>query len=240
MSRYVVQAGWANVPHISQQDIDDMSKSLSPHQLDARRYGKPSLGAGAIYPIPEDDFLCEPFQIPGWYHRIYGLDVGWKKTAAIWLAVDRDTDIAYAYSEHYRGQAEAPIHAKGIRLRGEWIPGVIDTAARGRSQVDGKTLWKLYLEERLILNKANKAVEAGLMEVLDRLSTGRLKIFNTLQNTLGEIRLYRRDEKGRIVKENDHLMDALRYAVMRLELASTKPMQRAAASNQPGDLTAGY
>jgi len=146
----------------------------------------------------------------------------------------------YAYSEHYRGQAEAPIHAKAIRLRGGWIPGVIDTAARGRSQTDGKSLWRLYEDEGLILNKANKAVEAGLLEVLDRLSTGRLKIFNTLQHTLGEARLYRRDEKGRIVKENDHLMDALRYAVMKLSVATTKPMQQATNSYAPGDPTAGY
>jgi hypothetical protein len=146
----------------------------------------------------------------------------------------------YAYSEHYRGQAEAPIHAKAIRMRGDWIPGVIDTAARGRSQIDGKTLWKLYEDEGLRLSKANKAVEAGLMEVLDRLSTGRLKIFSTLQHTLGEIRLYRRDEKGRIVKENDHLMDALRYAVMRLGLATTRPAPQVSTSHLPGDPTAGY
>lgn len=217
-----------------------MSKSISPHQLDARMNGNPSLGAGAIYPVPEEDFLCEPFQIPGWFPRIYGLDVGWKKTAAIWLAHDRDTDIVYAYSEHYRGQAEAPIHAKAIRLRGDWIPGAIDHAARGRSQVDGKTLWRLYEDEGLRLIKANKAVEAGLMEVLDRLSTGRLRIFNTLQHTLGEIRLYRRDEKGRIVKENDHLLDALRYAVMKLDQAITKPIQQVSNSYAPGDPTAGY
>jgi len=238
MSRYVVQAGWANVPHISQRDIDDMSKSLSPHQLDARRYGKPSLGAGAIYPIPEEDFLCEPFQVPAWYHRLYGLDVGWKKTAAIWLAHDRDTDIVYAYSEHYRGQAEPTVHAKGIRLRGDWIPGVIDYA--GTNQSDGKRVMRLYEDEDLILHKANKAVEAGLLAVQDRLSTGRLKIFSTLQHTLGEIRLYRRDEKGRIVKENDHLMDALRYAVMKIELAMTRPVKRTMGANQPGDTTAGY
>lgn len=240
MSRYVVQAGWQHVPHISQQDIDDMSKSISAHQLDARMNGNPSLGAGAIYPIPEEEFLCDPFQVPGWFPRLYGLDVGWKKTAGIWLAHDRDTDIVYAYSEHYRGQAEPPIHAKAIRLRGDWIPGAIDTAARGRSQADGKQLWKLYEDEGLHLHKANKAVEAGLLEVQDRLSTGRLKIFRTLQNTLGEIRLYRRDEKGRIVKENDHLMDALRYAVMKLPIAITRPVQQATSSYAPADPTAGY
>lgn len=171
---------------------------------------------------------------------MYGLDVGWKKTAAIWLAHDRDTDIVYAYSEHYRGMAEAPIHAKAIRLRGDWIPGVIDTAARGRSQIDGKTLWKLYEDEGLHLHKANKAVESGLLETLDRLSTGRLKIFRTLQKTLGEIRLYRRNENGKIVKENDHLMDALRYGVLKLPIATTRPAQYATSSYAPGDATAGY
>lgn len=238
MSRYVVQAGWRHVPHISEQDIEDMSKSISPHQLDARMNGNPSLGAGAIYPVPEEDFLCDPFQVPAWYPRLYGLDVGWKKTAAIWLAHDRDTDIVYAYSEHYRGQAEPPVHAKAIRLRGDWIPGVIDYA--GTNQSDGKRVMKLYEDEGLHLHKANKAVEAGLLEVLDRLSTGRLKIFNTLQHTLGEIRLYRRDEKGRIVKESDHLMDALRYAVMKITLAATRPVQQAQNSYAPGDPTAGY
>ena len=215
-----------------------MSKSISPHQLDARMNGNPSLGAGAIYPVPEEDFLCDPFQIPAWYPRLYGLDVGWKKTAAIWLAHDRDTDIVYAYSEHYRGQAEPPVHAKAIRLRGDWIPGVIDYA--GTNQSDGKRVMRLYEDEGLNLHKANKAVEAGLLEVLDRLSTGRLKIFNTLQHTLGEIRLYRRDEKGRIVKENDHLMDALRYAVMKITLAATRPVQQARNSHAPGDPTVGY
>jgi len=206
MSRYVVQAGWRDAPHLSQQDIDDMSRSISPHQLKARMDGTPTLGAGAIYPVPEEDIVVEPFQIPEWWPRLYGLDVGWNKTAAIWGALDRDTDTLYLNSEHYRGQAEAAVHAKAIRMRGEWMPGVIDSAARGRSQVDGKSLFSLYEDEGLHLHNANKAVEAGLMAVLERLSTGRLKVFSTLQHWLGEYRLYRRDEKGRVVKENDHCL----------------------------------
>ncbi|MCG7598399.1 hypothetical protein MHM84_01205 [Halomonas sp. McH1-25] len=240
MSRYVVQAGWQDAPHLSQQDIDDMSQGISPHQLDARMKGIPTLGAGAIYPVPEDDIVCDPFQIPTWWARVYGLDVGWKKTAGIWGAIDRDTDMLYLYSEHYRGQAEAAVHAKAIKMRGAWIPGVIDTAARGRSQVDGRSLFNLYEDEGLLLNNANKAVEAGLMEVLERLSSGRLKVFSTLQHWLGEFRLYRRDEKGRIVKENDHLMDATRYLVMGLHHATTRPLGQTHQITTPGDPTAGY
>jgi hypothetical protein len=235
-----VQAGWSHVPHLKQTDIDDMAKSISPHLVDARMNGNPSLGAGAIYPVPEEDFVIDPFQIPPWFPRMYGMDVGWNKTAAIWIAHDRDTDIIYAYSEHYRGEAEPPIHSKGIQLRGKWIPGVIDTAARGRSQIDGKDLWKLYIAEGLILHKANKSIESGLLETLDRLSTGRLKIFRTLQHTLSEIRLYRRDEKGRVVKKNDHLMDAMRYGVMKVSVAVTRPAENSISSYLPGDPIAGY
>jgi hypothetical protein len=46
------------------------------------------------------------------------------------------------------------------------------------------------------------------------LSEGRIKVFKTLTNFLNEIRVYRRDEKGKVVKSNDHLMDAFRYLMM--------------------------
>ncbi|WP_277810683.1 hypothetical protein [Chromohalobacter canadensis] len=240
MSRYTVQAGWNSVPHLSEQDKADLMTSLSPHQVKARSEGVPSLGAGAIFPVPEEDIVIDPFQLPEWWPRIYGLDVGWKKTAAIWGAWDRDTDTLYLNSEHYRGMAEPSVHAKSIRMRGEWIPGVIDTAAHGSSQADGKQLMTLYQDEGLHLNDANKAVEAGLLAMLDRLSTGRLKVFSTLQHWLAEYRLYRRNEKGHIVKENDHLMDATRYLNMGLHHAITRPVDRSNMPTMPGDMTTGY
>lgn len=240
MSRYVVQAGWSHVPHLSEQDKADLMSSLSPHQIKARSEGVPSLGAGAIYPVPEEDIICDPFQLPSWWARLYGLDVGWRKTAGIWGAWDRDTDTVYLYSEHYRGQAEPSIHAKAIRMRGDWIPGVIDSAANASGQADGKKLMELYRGEGLILHNADKAVEAGILSLHDRLSTGRLKVFSTLQHWLAEYRLYRRSEKGRIVKENDHLMDATRYLNMGLHHATTRPIDRSHLATQPGDLTTGY
>ena len=76
------------------------------------------------------------------------------------------------------------------------------------------------------LDISQNAVEAGILEVWQRLSSGRLKIFNNLRNTLAEFRLYRRDEKGKIVKENDHLMDCIRYLVLSgIHRASTEPIE---------------
>lgn len=175
--------------------------------------GIPQLGSGAIYPVEESDVVIQPFQIPLWYRHAYGLDVGWNRTAAVWGAIDPEEDILYLYSEYYRGQAEPAVHATAIKSRGAWIPGVIDPAARGRQQTDGEQLLQLYAGEGLLITSADNAVEAGLLDVWQRLSTGRLKVFATLQNWRAEFRIYRRDEKGKIVKENDHLMDATRYLV---------------------------
>jgi hypothetical protein len=56
------------------------------------------------------------------------------------------------------------------------------------------------------------------------LSEGKIKVFRTLGNFMNEIRLYRRDEKGRVVKSNDHLMDAFRYLILTgRNVARTKP-----------------
>lgn len=238
MSRSVIQAGWDDVPHITQEMIEKLSQGMSPHTANARRKGVPSLGSGAIYPVPEEDITCQPFKIPEYFAKAYGLDVGWGKTASIWGAHDRDSDIIYCYSEHYRGQAEPSVHASAIKARGLWVPGNIDYA--GANQDDGTRIMTLYENEGLNLYKANKAVEAGLLEVYQRLSSGRLKIFTTLLNTLSEYRIYRRNDKGKVVKENDHLMDALRYLVMGIINACTKPVETASVQTIVVDTVAGY
>jgi len=226
MSKYVVMAGWDDVPHLDEQTKQDLYASIPPYQRDARSKGIPQLGSGAIYPVPESEIVCKPFEIPRYWPRCYALDIGWNRTAAVWGAWNLDEDKIFLYAEHYRSQAEPAIHAASIRARGAWIPGVIDPAARGRSQVDGTRLIEQYSDLGLLLAPAENAVEAGLFAVWERLSDGRLFVFNSLQNWLSEFRIYRRDEKGKIVKQNDHLMDATRYLVMSgLQVACREPRE---------------
>lgn len=210
-SKCVIMATWDDVPHLSDDDKRDLWESIPPYQRDARSKGIPQLGSGAIYPVAESEIVVAPFQIPDWWPRAYALDVGWNRTAAVWGATDPQTGVSYLYSEYYKGQAEPSIHAEGIRSRGNWVPGAIDPAARGRGQNDGNQLLQNYLDLGLDLTKANNAVESGLYEVWQALSSGRLKVFESLGNLLSEYRIYRRDNKGCVVKANDHLMDAMRY-----------------------------
>lgn len=242
-SKYLVQAGWQDIPHLDEKTQAELLSSTPPHLRDARSKGIPSLGAGAIYPIELSEVLVDPFQLPPYWPRCYALDVGWNRTAALWLAWDRSVDCFYAYTEHYRGQAEPSIHATAIKARGEWIPGLIDPAARGRKPDDGERLTAIYQQLGLKLQLAENAVEAGIYAVWERLSTGRLKFFRTLQNLQSEYRLYRRDENGKVVKEFDHLMDALRYATMGIKatgICEPATGQRMIGSAGGGDPTAGY
>ncbi len=65
-------------------------------------------------------------------------------------------------------------------------------------------------------------VEAGLMEMLDRMQSGRFKVFKHLADWFEEFRMYHRKD-GKIVKMDDDLLSATRYAVMMKRHAIYKP-----------------
>lgn len=208
-----VRASWDDAPHLTEDDKNALMAALPPYQRDARSKGIPQLGSGAVYPVPETDLIVQPFVIPKHFRKAYGLDVGWNYTAACWIAHDTEHDVVYITHDYKRSQAEPASHAEAIRAKGKALPGVIDPASQGRTQDDGKKLIDLYRNLGLDLTLADNAVEAGIFEVYQRMTTGRIKIFSTCQGLLEELRLYRRDERGRIVKENDHILDALRYSI---------------------------
>jgi phage terminase large subunit-like protein len=214
-NKYVTVCGWNDIPHLSDETKIELSKTIPPHLREAKTKGVPYLGSGAIYPILEEEVKCRPFQIPDDWQRCFGLDVGWNRTAAVWLAFDPENKVSYIYDEYYRGQAEPAVHASAIKARGYWIPGVIDKASRGRSQVDGVQLIQVYRELGLDLlpSLESKTVDSGLVKTLQLLSNSQLKVFSTCQHWFEEYRIYRRDENGKIIKTNDHLMDATRYVI---------------------------
>jgi hypothetical protein len=73
-------------------------------------------------------------------------------------------------------------------------------------------------------------LEASIADVTDRLETGRLKIFGHLADMLEELRMYHRKD-GRVVKEQDDVISAMRYALMMLRFAGRPPS--AAGSGPP-------
>lgn len=206
---------WDNSPHLSEDAKKSILASIPPWQRASRTQGIPQLGAGAIFTVPEQDFVVNPIPLEQHWPRCFALDVGWKINAVLFGAIDRDSEVLYIYDEIYKSQKEPAIIAAAIKAKGSWIPGVIDPASRGRLPKDGSRLIEIYGRDlELDIRPAINAVEAGLAKVWERLSEGRIKVFVTCQNFLAEYRLYRRDMNGKVVKANDHLMDCMRYMVM--------------------------
>lgn len=254
-SRGLVTCDWSNVPHLTETAKAELLASYPPHMRDARTKGIPSMGAGAVYPIEWEAVSCDPFPIPAWYPRGYALDVGWNCTAALWGAWDRETDVVYVNSAYKAGRQLPAVHAAAIKTRGEWMTGLIDPASAGSSQRDGEQLMADYQNAGLLLVPADNAVEAGILEVWQRMETGRLKFFKTLVAVEEEMRMYRRRGKvdggkepldpekreGQIVKKNDHLMDALRYMIRGFkETFRVKPTPRQSMGVAVADTKAGY
>jgi len=185
-SRAVVQAGWDHAPWLDEDTKKRLEDNTPPHLREARRNGTPSIGSGNVYPIPVEEIVVDDFTIPGHWPKWYGLDVGWNRTAAVWLAKNPDDGSIYVYSEHYRGQAEPEVHAAALKSRGDWIRGCIDPASKGRSQVDGRKLIDVYRKLGLKLVEANNAVEGGIQNVWSLLSSGKLKVFKSCVNLLKE------------------------------------------------------
>ncbi len=214
---------WDEVPHLNDSQKKQMLAAYKPHERLARSKGIPSLGSGAIYPYLEDDISVEPFSIPDWWPRSYAMDVGWNRKAAIWVAMDPDSRLYYAYSEAYSGETHPAIFASAIKARGAWMLGAIDPASR-QTRDDGCQIIDLYMKEGLNLDMADHSVEAGIYKLGQLLESGQLKIFTSLKNFFKEYRTYRRDEKGKIIKKDDHLMDALRYWTMTgIDIMTTEP-----------------
>lgn len=235
IKKAVVQAGWDDAPWLNEETKARLLSDTPAHLRDARSKGIPSMGAGNVFATPFEQVVCTPFEIPANWPRMYGLDVGWNRTAAVWAALDPNSDTLYFYDEHYQGEQEPYHHAFAIKSRGDWILGVIDPATRGRSQTDGSKLWSLYKQMGLKLFIAKNEREAGIQALAQRFATGKARVFSTLTNFQKEYMLYRRDQRGRVIDEDDHLMDAARYVINNMHrMSSRRPAGPAPGVNYKG------
>jgi phage terminase large subunit-like protein len=218
-----------DVAHYSADERKRIISSYPAHEAEARVRGVPTLGSGRIFPVPEDAISCKERDFPPHWPRIGGMDFGWDHPfAAVELVWDRDQDCVYV-ARAFRQRESTPImHAAALRpwgkdLRWSWPRD----GRRETLEGAGIALATQYREQGLEMlfehaqfEDGSVSVEAGLMEMLGRMQSGRFKVFAHLNDWWEEFRLYHRKD-GRVVKEGDDLLSATRYAVMMLRWART-------------------
>ncbi|SDP08776.1 terminase large (ATPase) subunit and inactivated derivatives [Phyllobacterium sp. OV277] len=224
-ARHVTSMTIDDADHYTPEQRAKIIASYPAHEREARSKGIPTLGSGLIFPVLEEDIVVESFKIPAIWPQIGGLDFGWDHpTAAVSLAWDRDSDIVYLTRNYRKRQATPVIHAAAVKPWGLWLPwawphdGNNDTAAGENLASQYKAQGLKTLPERATFEDGSNSVEAGLMDMLDRMQTGRFKVFSTCIEWLEERRLYHRKD-GKIVKERDDVISASRYALMMLRFA---------------------
>jgi len=211
--------------HLSEAVMEQILSAYSPHEREMRRYGRPSIGSGLIFPVDEEKIIIDPIEIKDHWPRIAAIDFGWDHpTAVVWCAVDRDEDVFYVYDCHRESKASPSIHAQAIRSRPHFIPIAYPHDGNRRDSMGNPGLADQYrnLGCNFLLqhfsnppalgeNKGSNSIEEGLMAMLQSMEAGNFKVFSTLSSWFEEFRMYHR-KGGKVVPFRDDLMSATRYA----------------------------
>src|SRR6266436_2810361 len=229
--------------HITQMTIDDAGH-YSPEQKakiiasypeferKARTQGIPQLGSGRVFPVDEGQIACASIEIPRHWPRINGIDFGYDHpSAGVQLVWDRDSDVLYVTCAYRQRQQTPAMFAPAVRPWGEY-PWAWPHDGLQHDKGSGLQLAAQYRKEGLRMLAIHSqyedgtwGVEAGIMEMLDRMQTGRFKVFAHLREWFEESSLYH-SKDGQIAKEAEDLMSATRYAVMMKRLAAIKAAPR--------------
>lgn len=219
-----------DVKHLSEEQKKIIIASYPLHMREARTRGVPMLGEGVIYPVPESDISVTPFTIPAHWYKLWGIDFGGQTEtshpfAAALLAWDKDTDTIYVVHT-VKLHAKRPLdHAAAMKAVAPFVPVAWPWDGAPNEKGTGEPVAAAYKKEGLKMRPTparwpdgSLSTEAGILDIYQRMTTNRFKVFSHLRDFWDEFRSYHR-EKGLIVKIDDDVLSAVRIGVMDLRHA---------------------
>ena len=236
-----VLAGIKDAMHYTEEERAQIIAKYPLHERDARAYGIPQFGSGRVFTVAEEMIRVEAFGIPQDWPQICGLDFGWDHpSAGVRLAWDKDNDVLYVMAAHRAREQTPALFAPAVRAWGDWLPWAWPHDGLQHDKGSGIQLATQYRSQGLDMlpdrathapapgqeeGEGGNGVEAGITEMLDRMQTGRLKVFAHLNDWWEEFRMYHRKD-GLIVKVGDDLMSATRYGIMMRRFARQRIQKR--------------
>lgn len=201
-------------PWFTKEELDAKYRGMNPHQANARRHGIPAISGGQVFQYSPEEYTCDSFEIPNYWPRIGGLDIGINHpTAAVAVAIDPDNGCMYVYQE-YGTTGEAPTkHAQTLK---HWrIPFALSHDAYNRSSQTAKTTASLYHDEGMSVFNAGKDLWGHIGVIRSLINEGRLWIFrDKCPKLCGEMIAFRTKDNNpnQIVDKDDDYVAALRHA----------------------------
>jgi phage terminase large subunit-like protein len=218
--------------HLTREGYDRAIASFPLHEQAARRSGRPIMGSGAIFPIVRESIEIPPITEPLGHWRVgWGVDFGGMggssrnyshPFAAVLGFYDPITDVIYLGNALQLKNMMPIQHAAAMKSICAGAPVFWPHDGHRQAKDDNpETTAGLYRREGLRMFGAHAtfatggySTEAGIMEMQQRFTSGRLKVCTHLIDWWEEFIGYHRDEKGEIVKVHDDLMSATRILVM--------------------------
>lgn len=228
--QYIQRATWDDALHLSDKTKRDLLAQYPEWQRDMRTKGLPLLGAGLIFDFSDDEIKCQPFECPPHWWVVNGMDFGWDHPQAhVQLWIDRDDDVIYVAHAWKKSRVTpstvwGSIKQWAARVPTAWPHDGLQTekgSGEQQKQAYQDAGW-LMMPEHSTWQGGGNGVEAGLVELYERMTTGRIKVFAHLSDWFEEKLNYHRDESGHIVKINDDLLSATRYAYMMRRFAKQR------------------
>src|ERR1035437_3604850 len=211
---------WKSIenPHFPKDYFEAERRRLSTEEF-ARRYcGEFTKMEGLVYDLPTEQIIPPKTDI-NVKEVILGLDFGFHNpTAGVVIKVSAD-NVFYITDEYYQSgktQDELEDDLKGLQRSVPFRQVNPDPAEPDRIAAMKK--------HGFYVKTVDKNVQLGIDRVRELIRIKQLFVFNTCKNTLDEINYYHYDAeklKEEPVKDKDHLMDALRYALYNY---SNKPL----------------
>ena len=211
--------------HFTPEEKKKRLDGYAAHERDARAKGIPLLGSGKVFDCAEE-FITEPRieRIPDEWTKLWAVDFGMGHPfAAVLQLWDRDADIIHVHHA-IRMEGALPImHAAAMRPIGVNVPVAWPQDGHQREKgatTAGTTTAQLYkqaglqmLDHHAHFEDGGNSTEAGILEMDQRMKTGRYKVASHLTDWFEEYRSYHRKD-GVIVKVRDDLMSASRIGIM--------------------------
>jgi hypothetical protein len=221
----VVRGSIHDNPVLSSEEVEKALRDLSYEERRAREFGEFLNLGGVVYPGGFESALIprpEPRSLEG-MDVVVGIDPGIVNAALVWVAFDSD-NVAIVFDELLLKDKTAVQYAEEAQaINAHWRCDplyVIDPSAVNRSHTSGENVQMELARHGMHAVKGNNAVDAGVFQIQRRLQQRGLFVSEHCAGLRDEADDYTREEyppdsgEYRIVKANDHRLDALRYAVI--------------------------